>query len=411
MTISGLIERAAEAKRAGLLSEARRSLEEALTAAPGHPGALNALGLVTMDQGDAPGAAALFRQAVAADPAAAPLWLNLAHAQSLAGDAAGELASLDAALGIDPYLMPALLRKAQALERSGRTADSVQAYRAVLAATPADEGLPDAIRAALAHGRAVVAAAGERRAEEMTAAIDKLRGRFTASDFTRAQAYADHRAGRRQVYQQQPTGGHFPYLPAIEFFDRALFPWFAELEAASELIAGELRALLADADEEPGFAPYVAFDPTQPVNQWADLNLSPRWSAWFFVKDGVPQAANRAKCPGTAALLDRLPLLDIPGKGPTAMFSVLDARTRIPPHTGTSNVRTTVHLPLVIPPGCGFRVGSQTREWQWGEAWAFDDTIEHEAWNDSDQPRTILILDAWNPLLTEAERAVVRAIG
>ena len=93
------------------------------------------------------------------------------------------------------------------------------------------------------------------------------------------------------------------------------------------------------------------------------------------------------------------------------MFSILKPRTRIPPHTGTSNTRVTVHLPLIVPPGCRFRVGADTREWREGEAWAFDDTIEHEAWNDSDQPRAILIIDAWNPLLTEAEREVVRRIG
>ena len=93
------------------------------------------------------------------------------------------------------------------------------------------------------------------------------------------------------------------------------------------------------------------------------------------------------------------------------MFSILEPRTRIPPHTGSSNVRTTVHLPLVVPEGCGFRVGSETRTSEAGKAWAFDDTIEHEAWNDSDAPRAILILDAWNPLLTEAERAAVRVVG
>lgn len=91
------------------------------------------------------------------------------------------------------------------------------------------------------------------------------------------------------------------------------------------------------------------------------------------------------------------------------MFSILDAGTRIPPHTGVTNTRTTVHLPLVVPEGCGFRVGGEVRSWKVGEAWAFDDTIEHEAWNDSDRPRAILIVDAWNPLLTEAEREVVRA--
>jgi len=86
-------------------------------------------------------------------------------------------------------------------------------------------------------------------------------------------------------------------------------------------------------------------------------------------------------------------------------------RTRIPPHTGSSNVRATIHLPLVVPPGCGFRVGAETRAWEEGRAWAFDDTIEHEAWNESGQPRAILIVDAWNPLLTEVEREAVRLIG
>jgi aspartyl/asparaginyl beta-hydroxylase (cupin superfamily) len=93
------------------------------------------------------------------------------------------------------------------------------------------------------------------------------------------------------------------------------------------------------------------------------------------------------------------------------MFSILEPHTRIPPHTGSSNVRATVHLPLVVPGGCGFRVGAETRIVEAGKAWAFDDTIEHEAWNDSAEPRAILILDTWNPFLTEAERAAVRIVG
>lgn len=70
-------------------------------------------------------------------------------------------------------------------------------------------------------------------------------------------------------------------------------------------------------------------------------------------------------------------------------------------------MRAIVHLPLVIPSGCGFRVGGETREWVEGQAFAFDDTIEHEAWNNSDQPRIVLIFDAWNPYLTMGERGVI----
>ena len=120
---------------------------------------------------------------------------------------------------------------------------------------------------------------------------------------------------------------------------------------------------------------------------------------------------NIARCPATAAALAALPMLDLPGKGPTALYSILEPRTRIPPHTGSSNVRATVHLPLMVPKGCGLRVGAETRTPEAGMAWAFDDTIEHEAWNDSDEPRAILIFDIWNPLLTEAERAAVRVVG
>jgi aspartyl/asparaginyl beta-hydroxylase (cupin superfamily) len=68
-----------------------------------------------------------------------------------------------------------------------------------------------------------------------------------------------------------------------------------------------------------------------------------------------------------------------------------------------------VHLPLIVPPQCGFRVGSETRAWVPGRAWVFDDSIEHEAWNGSDTPRAILIFDIWNPFLSAAERAIVRA--
>jgi aspartyl/asparaginyl beta-hydroxylase (cupin superfamily) len=401
--------RATEARRAGRNSEARALLEALIGDVPAHAGALNALGLIALGDGELPRAVGLFERAAAADPKAPPVLLNLAEAHRSSGNTEAELASLDRALAIDPYLLPAQLRKAQALERLGRLGDSVALYRGILAASASDGDLPEAVRAALAHGRQLIEQDSLRRAAAMAGPLAELRAAHPDADFSRAQGYADHRAGRRQVYLQQPTGSHFPYLPAIEFFDRDLFPWFETLERATSEIANDLLSLWQDSDR--GFAPYVAFDATQPVNQWAELNNSARWSAWFFVKDGVPVAENRARCPATAAVLDTLPLLDLPGKGPTAMFSILQPRTRIPAHTGTSNVRTTVHLPLVVPGGCGFRVGSETREWRVGEAWAFDDTIEHEAWNDSDQPRAILIVDAWNPLLTAAERAVVRAIG
>jgi aspartyl/asparaginyl beta-hydroxylase (cupin superfamily) len=400
---------ASEAWRQGRPEVAAQLLGTLLEAQPRHVTALNTLAMIALNRRDAGAAIHYLERATAAEPGAAPIWFNLFQAHEVAGDGEAGLASLDRALAADPYYVPAVVMKADLLERVGRGPEALAMSRAILAIGPDPDSLPEPARQALERAQARVHADDERRAAALAGPLAAVHAAFPGADFRRADAYAEQRTGRRKVYVQQPVNGHFPYLPAIEYFARDHFPWFAELEARTEAIRGELLALL-DGDGA-GFRPYIAFDPTQPVNQWAELNHSRRWSAWFFWEDGVRQEANIARCPATAAALEKLPLLDIKGKGPTALFSILESRSRIPPHTGSDNVRATVHLPLVVPEGCGLRVGSERRNFELGKAWAFDDTIEHEAWNDSEAPRAILIFDVWNPLLSEAERAAVRAIG
>ncbi len=199
---------------------------------------------------------------------------------------------------------------------------------------------------------------------------------------------------------------HVPRLPAIQYYDRAQFPWMDVLEAQTEAIRTELIGLREDDAE--GFKPYVTHPAGAPLNQWAELNWSPRWSALYLWKDGKRLDANCARCPKTAEALAAIPRADIPNFAPTAFFSTLDAHTRIPPHSGDTNVRLIVHLPLIVPGQCYFRVGNDTAGVQTGShAWVFDDSIEHEAWNDSDRQRVILIFDVWNPYLSEAEREMV----
>ena len=199
---------------------------------------------------------------------------------------------------------------------------------------------------------------------------------------------------------------YFPELPAIEFFDRADFPWLDAIEAATEEISAELTATLIS--DRAGLEPYVSYPEGVPLNQWQELNKSRRWSAYFLWNQGAPQEAHMARCPRTVEVLKGAPQCDVAGRGPTAFFSILDANTHIPAHTGVTNTRLTVHLPLIVPPDCGFRVGGDVREWLPGKAWVFDDTIEHEAWNRSEVPRAILIFDIWNPLLSPAERDLMR---
>ena len=404
-----LYARAAQAWGEGRQEAAAELLQTLVDSDPGHVAALNTLGMIALNRGEGLRAVAWIERAAAAEPGSAPIWFNLFQAFDRAGDAEQGLASLDRALTVDPNFLPAILMKADLLERLGRPSESLALYRAIIASGPATGDLPEPALRSFERGLERVRTDDDRRATALEGPLAELHAAWPDADFDRANAYLEQRTGRRKVYAQEPVNGHFPYLPALEFFPRDHFPWLAALEAGTDEIRRELMALLDEG--AAGFEPYVAFDPTLPANQWVELNHSRRWSAWFFWRDGERQDENCARCPAATALLESLPLLDLPGKGPTAMFSILEPHSRIPPHTGSSNVRTTVHLPLVVPPGCGLRVGSQTRPFEPGRAWAFDDTIEHEAWNDSDQPRAILILDCWNPLLTEAERAAVRIIG
>jgi aspartyl/asparaginyl beta-hydroxylase (cupin superfamily) len=162
------------------------------------------------------------------------------------------------------------------------------------------------------------------------------------------------------------------------------------------------------AEGAPGLEPYVQRPPGSPDSKWAPLDGKLDWGAFFLWKFGQRVDEACARCPETARLVDGLPLADMPGRAPTVFFSLLKPRTRLPAHTGVSNLRAIVHLPLIVPEACGFRVGGETRAWVEGQAFAFDDTIDHEAWNDSDQLRAILILDSWNPHLTATERDLMR---
>jgi aspartyl/asparaginyl beta-hydroxylase (cupin superfamily) len=202
---------------------------------------------------------------------------------------------------------------------------------------------------------------------------------------------------------------HVPQLPAIQFYDDTQFPWLSDLEAATDTIEGELQALLVD-QRPADFRPYLDHGDGVPLNAIAPLNRSTDWSAYFLWDDGNRIDDHCSKCPRTAALLERLPMADIPGFAPAAFFSMLAPHTAIASHTGVTNARLIVHLGLTVPDRCTFRVGNETRQWRRGKAWVFDDTIEHEAHNDSAERRVLLIFDIWNPYLTAAERELVCAL-
>ena len=352
---------------------------------------------------DAAGALALLRQAEAEAPGDVDIRMQKAMARRMVGDLDGAIAALDEALAIEPYNFVALLSKGALLERTSGGKAAASVYRNALKILPAEP--PTAFAPAIARAREVV----DETTDALVAYLDaKAAGSgLTLDAATQARFDEGVRifAGKTRPYHSDGILLTYPRLPAIPFYDRSLFPWLTELEAATDTIRAELEGALA-ADEKE-FAPYIAYKPGEPVNQWGELNHSHRWSSYFLWKDGARQDAACERCPKTAALLDTIPMARQPGFAPTAMFSALDAHTHIPAHTGSTNTRLLVHLPLILPGPARFRVGNEMRLWEMGQAWAFDDTIEHEAWNDADKLRVILIIDIWNPYLTEAERELV----
>ena len=149
--------------------------------------------------------------------------------------------------------------------------------------------------------------------------------------------------------------------------------------------------------ERAELIPYIQYEEHQPLDQWRPLNKNSDWTAIHLLQNGRRIEANAVHCPRTMALLDSIDQPQISGAGPNAMFSLLAPHTTIPPHVGVNNSRLVCHLPLIVPDGCWFRVGEETRPWHRGEAFVFDDTIEHEAENPSDQLRSRLHLRCLAP--------------
>jgi len=334
--------------------------------------------------------------------------LKRAMALKLTGDFAGALIQIDRALGFQPYDFMALLAKAAMLEKLGRPRLAIPVYRNALKIAPPRDRCPPGVIAQMDYATDLVRRDAEALRDHMRNEVAALRGTVDPMTLDRFDEGLEIYAGLKPTPRQEPILLSYPRLPAIPFYDRALFPWLETLEAATPLIQAELASLLETSFDD--FAPYIAYPPEAPVNQWGELNHSRKWSSLFLWRDGAKQTDVCARCPDTTALLESLPMAEQDGFAPTAVFSALEPYTHIPPHTGSANVRLLCHLPLVLPGPARFRVGNTTRDWKIGQAWVFDDTIEHEAWNDADALRVILIFDIWNPYLAEGEKALITAM-
>ena len=356
--------------------------------------------------GDLARAEDLLLSASRVEPADVSIFLKLAALQRAGGRPEIALATVHRALSISPLDFTALLLRASLLERLGQVG-SAEAWSHALAQKP-DGGLP-------LHLMKVVVAAEEKveqwTAEREARMVEAMAACEHAADpeqRRRLQRFRSNVLRRTRHYHSQPTHFHYPGLAEREFLPRDLFPWLEKLEQATELIASEMRAVMAA--ERAELIPYVQYADHLPLDQWRELNNNPDWTAIHLLQNGEAVEANARLCPGTLELLKSCDQPDIKGGSPNAMFSLLAPHTKIPAHVGVNNSRLVCHLPLVVPQGCWFRVGAETRFWEKGRAFVFDDTIEHEADNPSAELRVVFIFDVWHPDLSPLERDAVRAL-
>ncbi len=365
---------AEEAVHAGRWAQARDRLEDLTTAGLGAGGAA-ALGL-------------------------------LATACHRLGDTAAASAAADRAIALDPREIRAALVKADLLWAQEARREANLYYGAVVeiaAERPGD--LTSDLVEGLTRARSIRERLAANMLNELQTELDRAGYSGGTSDprFTHA---LDLLTGKRQLYTPQPRAFFYPDLPYWQFYPRSTFAWADAVEAATDAIAEELTALLTN---DVGFAPYLNSNPNLPNQPDYPLIDSLDWSSCFLWKDGA-ETANAALCPRTMEALKDVPLCRITARSPQVMFSQLKAGAHIKPHNGFVNTRLTCHLPLIVPPNCRFRVGNDIRSWEKGKLWAFDDTIEHEAINQSDRTRVVLIFDIWRPELSAEERHLVATL-
>ena len=333
----------------------------------------------------------------------AQIWLLLAVACRADSDAAAEEAALDRLLALEPHAVRGLIMKGDCCADAGDERTALRHYEIALRIAEGQD-LPEDLLGEMRRAEAWVAALKEHIVEQREAALT-ARGWPTERRSARFQQSIDILAGRKRIFVQEPTGYYFPELPQIQFYDRTLFDWVPAVEAAAASIKAELISLLADGLS--GFRPYILSEQNQPrANPLLD---SRDWSALFLCENGQLSEDVIARCPAAWRAVQAAPLPYI-ANSPTVMFSLLRPGARIAPHTGNHNARLICHLPLIVPPDCRFRVGNDVREWEEGKLIIFDDTIEHEAWNDSDEDRFVLIFDIWRPELNAQERDEVAAV-
>jgi len=237
-------------------------------------------------------------------------------------------------------------------------------------------------------------------------AVDEIRRSWPGVDLERVAASSWRRMHRTAIALSNPAQSpHWFYVPHLDrsaWFEREEFPCVEALEARSDEILTEVRERYRIEDDT---RPYLSHG--NYTDEWRNIVGTTNWGACHFYNGFRRDEATYSRFPVTASVLDDLPLFRVEGNAMEALYSVLKPGMQIPPHQGVSNVKLTVHLPLVVPENCFLLVQDEARRVEFGRCVFFDDSFQHAARNDSKDVRIVLLFQVWHPDLREEERAAI----
>lgn len=179
------------------------------------------------------------------------------------------------------------------------------------------------------------------------------------------------------------SGSLVPNDPVLDVRD---FAWTAVLRDNWQAIRDEARAVALQGNAAPSLA---TISPDH--RSIAEVDM---WRSFFLWGYGYPIEDNLARCPKTAEVVAKIPGLN------SAFFSILAPGTHIPEHRGVTKGLITCHLGLIVPRDGDVRMRVHDRivRWAEGETLVFDDTYQHEVWNDTANTRVVLLIQFERPL-------------
>lgn len=342
-----------------------------------------------------------FQAIIDAGSADETVWLGLALATLAQGDFQATVDAADEVLSKNAQNIRALILKGDGLWQLGDRRGASKFYTLVGAMVPDTAELPQQVAREISRVNALNEEHKTALSTHLDRSINDVDPSYVSDRFSQA---LDLLKEKKERFEQEPRAFYFPELPTVQFYNPDDLSWTQSLTSKIEAIVEEFESALP---KLTGFRPYIHADGNLPINPDHPLLDNSDWSAAFLAQSGSRDDALCALFPETMKALEAAPLERIPGRGPSILISRLLPGARIDAHRGFLNTRLTCHIPLIIPENCGIRVGNETRSWTSGELLIFNDSIDHEAWNNSAEERYVLIFQVWRPELSEQECELV----